>query len=255
MTSVQSGNSSLKVPLNAIDEVLALSETPSEPWSLHLEARVDRSLDEERLDAAVRSALQKHPLGSSALVEDNERLYWLVDPRPMSEAVSACRAHRSCSSNSIRSEALERGRPLISSHRCEPGWSTRRTETTVMLNVNHAVCDGLSALRLMQSIARAYSGEPDPVFSGDALKEWRLERIRHACCRSRSGRRWPGSAITRGADTRRPYRARRRHGTPRLRRPSAGPSRTDSCQSVFRRAAGASVNDILLAALRRAIGR
>jgi NRPS condensation-like uncharacterized protein len=40
----------------------------------------------------------------------------------------------------------------------------------VMLNLNHAAGDGVAALRLLRSTARAYAGQHDPVATGPGLK-------------------------------------------------------------------------------------
>jgi NRPS condensation-like uncharacterized protein len=170
-------NPSLRVPLNFIDEIFALSETPAEPWSVHLEACVGGRLDEEHLGAAIRSALESHPLARARLVEQDERLQWLVDPTPTLETLSTCRAHNQTQLDSTRSEFLSEVVPLVTSPPLRARLVHAGEGDHLILNVNHAVCDGLGALRLIQSIARAYGGVPDSVFEGDGLGEWRLQSI------------------------------------------------------------------------------
>jgi len=48
---------------------------------------------------------------------------------------------------------------------------------TIVLNLHHAAGDGLSALRLLGSIARAYAGEDDPVPAVDPLEVRDIARI------------------------------------------------------------------------------
>ena len=83
-------------PLNVLDELYLHLNREEEPWSVHLEVRVEGRIDAARLRTAVGEAALAH--------------------------------------------------------------------------LHHAAGDGLSALRLMGSIARAYAGEEDPVATVDALE-------------------------------------------------------------------------------------
>jgi NRPS condensation-like uncharacterized protein len=126
----------------------------------------------------------------------------------------------------------------------------------VVLSVNHAASDGIGALRLLQSIARAYDGAPDPVYTGDALEEWRLNRIAThepvdpiQASLAGVGRCLDGILpATRAACE--GGLARAGYGV-QLRDVALAPIGI----SQFRRDAGATVNDVLLAVLHRAIGR
>lgn len=243
-----------RIPLNVIDEVLALSETPAEPWSVHVEARVAGRLDEARLRAAVRSALQRHPIARARLVERGARLYWLVDPDPAREALSACEAHDRRALDAVRAAFLTGVVPLDAA----PPLRLRLVRTAggdhLLLSIHHAASDGIGALRLLQSIARAYAGAADAVFAGDALAERRLEGLAPP---GGGGAVWsaldgigrclealaPASRVARdGATDRAGYGVQ-------VRALALAPIE----QGAIRRAVDATVNDVLLAALHRAV--
>jgi NRPS condensation-like uncharacterized protein len=247
---------SLRVPLSFIDELFALSETPAEPWSVHLEARVGGRLDEEHLGAAIRTALERHPLARARLVEEDERLEWLVERTPTLETLSICRAHNQTQLDSTRSEFLSEVVPLLASPPLRVRLVRAREGDHLILNINHAVCDGLGALRLIQSIGRAYGSASDPVFEGDELGEWRLRSIAtpadvHPARAALIGLERFREALA-PADRIAPDGGTRRSGYGVQVRAL---ELTPIVQSEIRRAADASVNDILVAALHRAVGQ
>jgi NRPS condensation-like uncharacterized protein len=249
-------NPSLSIPLNFIDEIFALSETAAEPWSVHLEARVGGRLDEEQLGSAIRSALESHPLARARLVEQEERLEWYVDPEPTLEALSTCRAHNQTQLDASRSEFLSEVVPLVTSPPLRARLVRAGEGDHLMLNVNHAVCDGLGALRLIQSIARTYGGLSDPVFEGDRLGEWRLQSIATPADVGPARVALVGlerfrEALT-PADRIAPDGSAKRSGYGVQVRAL---ELTPIVQSEIRRATDASVNDVLVAALHRAVGR
>jgi NRPS condensation-like uncharacterized protein len=246
----------LQVPLNAIDEALAISEVPAEPWSVHLESRVGGQLDPDRLEAAIGAAIEKHPLARAHLVEQRGRLYWAVDPRPSAPALSVRRADDPGQLAGMRSTFLTEIVPLTASPPLRVCLVSTAMGDHVLLSIHHAASDGVGALRLLQSIARAYQGAPDSAYAGDALEEWRLKRI------ASHGHVDPVLAalvgIGRCAEGLIPAaRAAPDGGT---RRPGYGVQlrTTDLApivQSRVRHAVRATVNDVLLAALHRAVGR
>ena len=55
--------------LNVLDELYLHLDRDEEPWSVHVEIRVEGSIDMARLDAAVREAARRHPIARARLRE------------------------------------------------------------------------------------------------------------------------------------------------------------------------------------------
>jgi hypothetical protein len=53
--------------LNELDQLYLHLDRDDEPWSVHLEVRVDGALDEDALRAAVREAADRHPIARARL--------------------------------------------------------------------------------------------------------------------------------------------------------------------------------------------
>jgi NRPS condensation-like uncharacterized protein len=156
-------------PLNVLDELYLHLDREDEPWSVHLEMRVEGRIDDARLGDAVREAALRHPIARARLVESRVtdiRYHWEiadalegVDLETVEGADLPAARERLLS----RTPALERPGPfaLLLAHHPDGD--------SVAINLHHAAGDGLSALRLMGSIARAYAGEEDPLAPVDAL--------------------------------------------------------------------------------------
>lgn len=168
-----SGTVTRTTPLNVLDELYLSLDRDNEPWSVHLEIRVDGRVDRDRLEAAARQAAARHPLARARLAESRPTdlsLRWEIAddlgdiqleeldcPGPGDLA----RARERLLS---RTPALDRPGPfaLLLAHHPEGD--------SVVLNLHHAAGDGLAALRLMGSITRAYGGEHDPAPVVDPLE-------------------------------------------------------------------------------------
>src|SRR2546423_10272736 len=53
--------------LNILDDLYLHLDREDEPWSVHLEIRVEGHVDAERLEAAVREAALRHPIARARL--------------------------------------------------------------------------------------------------------------------------------------------------------------------------------------------
>src|SRR3954447_23214583 len=53
--------------LNLLDELYLHLDREEEPWSVHLEVRVEGRIEAERLTAAVRDAASRHPIARARL--------------------------------------------------------------------------------------------------------------------------------------------------------------------------------------------
>src|ERR1700709_1201495 len=68
-------------PLNILDELYLHLDRDDEPWSVHVEIRVEGRIQKPRLDAAVREAAGHHPIARAQLVTPRatERHYeWAI---------------------------------------------------------------------------------------------------------------------------------------------------------------------------------
>ncbi|MEA2310838.1 MAG: hypothetical protein QOE28_806, partial [Solirubrobacteraceae bacterium] len=159
-------------PLNLLDELYLHLDRDDEPWSVQLEAGVEGRLDPERLGRAIVEAARAHPMARARLrraARTDVRYHWEIadelEAAPLElvacedDAALAAARERSMSTN----PPLDEAPPFATTLAHHPGGDA------IMLNLNHAAGDGMSALRLMASILRAYAGEPDPPAPVDAL--------------------------------------------------------------------------------------
>lgn len=155
----------LGVPFSQVDEAVLLLDTDAAPWSVQLEARVSGSLDEARLREALVEALAQHPMArarrmpaSASVLSDRWEIPDALDLDPLraidcpdDEALAVARAE-------LQSKRV----PLAESPPLRVRLARHPGGDVVMFNVNHAATDGFGALRVLESVARAYAGEPDP---------------------------------------------------------------------------------------------
>jgi len=139
--------------------------------SIQFEVRVPGRLDVDRLAGALRSAIARHPLARARLAPAAVgalRLDWQVPDTADHLGLE------------ITDEPIAAVRSRLYSRAPEPTGSPTFAATLVrddggdhlLLNLNHASFDGMSAVRLMTSIARAYAAEPDPI-GGPPIEEAR----------------------------------------------------------------------------------
>jgi NRPS condensation-like uncharacterized protein len=159
-------------PLTVLDELYLHLSREGEPFSVHMEIRVEGRIDATRLMAAVREAALAHPIARARLADaraTDVRYRWEIADELASVDLQEIDCDLPVDLTHGRERLLSRipdlDRPgpfsLLLAH-------DRRGDVVVM-NLHHGAGDGLSAVRLMASIARAYSGEEDPVPDLDAL--------------------------------------------------------------------------------------
>lgn len=54
-------------PLNVLDELYLHLDREDEPWSVHVETRVDGPIERVALEAAVRAGAARHPVARAQL--------------------------------------------------------------------------------------------------------------------------------------------------------------------------------------------
>jgi NRPS condensation-like uncharacterized protein len=158
--------------LNVLDELYLHLDREEEPWSVHLEIRVEGRIDGARLEAAVREAARRHPIARARLADarpTDVRYQWEIADElgelDLHEVDCADADDLAGARERLlgRTPALDRPGPFAILLAHDPGGDV------IALNLHHAAGDGLAALRLMGSIARAYAGVEDPLPPVDPL--------------------------------------------------------------------------------------
>ena len=158
--------------LNALDELYLHLDREEDPWSVQLELRLEGSIDDVRFENAVREAALRHPMARARLADirgTDVRYRWEIfdDLDDGHVEVVDCGSEADIAQVRERlysaSPRLDRPGPfaIVLAHHPEGD--------AVMLNLHHAAGDGISTVRLMGSILRAYAGEEDPLPGVDPL--------------------------------------------------------------------------------------
>ncbi len=245
-----------KVRLDRLDETCLNVGSADEPWTIHLEVRIDGQFDDERLRAAIRQAMVTHPIARAHLKPVKPatfRYFWLIPDEPGDVPLTI-----------VSGEPVAAVRDRVVSQAPDLTVSTF-TATAVhagggdylLLVLHHAAGDGVAAYRLMTSILRNYSGEPDPVPDFDQVAVRNVRKLVGARgIKDRLQRtRLLGRHVIISA--RRPARVEPQNGTP-----TAG----YGCHPIFftaeetqkivaNRPDGVTVNDLLLGGLAMTVRR
>jgi NRPS condensation-like uncharacterized protein len=246
--------------LNVLDELYLHLDRDTEPWTVHLEIRVEGRIDASRLRTAVQAAAGRHPIARARLANrrpTDVRYQWEIadelDEIELAEVDCTDPADLSGARERLlsRTPSLERHGPfsLLLAH--------DHDGDVIALNLHHAAGDGLAALRLMGSIARGYGGEDDPLPPVDPLA------VRDVGALSAAGSLKERIARGRAALE---YLARGVSAPARLASDSDGDRpgygfeqmkfEPDEVERIIeRRVGGATVNDVLLGGLGLAIRR
>jgi NRPS condensation-like uncharacterized protein len=247
-------------PLNVLDELYLSFDREDEPWTVHVEIRVEGEVDRDRLEAAARAAAARHPLARARLADSrviDRRLVWEIADDlaeldlqevdcPTDDDLAQARAQLL-----NRSPALDRPGPfgLLLAHR--PGGDS------IVLNLHHAAGDGLAALRLMGSIARAYGGADEPPASVDPLAVRDVSSmaaagsVKERLTRGRAALDYLGRGVS--APTR--LKAQGASDGPGYGFATVALEPAEVERIVAWRKNGATVNDVLLGGLARAVNR
>src|SRR5437763_11934115 len=151
--------------LNVLHELYLHLNREDEPWSVQLEIRVERTIDRARLADAVRSAALRHPIARARLAPSrftDVRYDWEIADDLPTVPLTVVESERPEDVERAREELLGRTPPLDAPGPFSLLLAHQPEGDILILNLHHAAGDGLAALRLMGSIARAYGGEDDP---------------------------------------------------------------------------------------------
>jgi len=160
------------VPFNVADEAVHLLESPAEPGSVQVEARVSGHLDDERLRRAVAAAVSAHPLARACRAPfhwSDHQFQWQIDAVADSDPLSVVDCADDPALSEARNALQSVSVPLAGSPSLRVVLAHHPAGDVVMINAHHAATDGFGALRFCRSIARAYSGTADPVPDLDLL--------------------------------------------------------------------------------------
>lgn len=153
--------------LNILDELYMHLDREDEPWSVHIEAQVEESLDPERLVEAVRQAAAHHPIARARLGDSRATdisYEWVIEddladpPVAVADCPDDAALDRAREALMGHSPALDRVGPFEVVLAQRP----KGEGDVLLLNLHHAAGDGMGALRLLASILRAYRDEDDP---------------------------------------------------------------------------------------------
>ena len=154
-------------------------DEPGRPLVVHVEARVDAPVDETRLRDAIGAAVVLHPLARARLqpwTSASKTYDWVVDDALQLDPLRVLDESDDGSLDDVRGELSSRVIPLSESPPFRVLLAHRRDGDSILLAANHTGCDGVGALRLLQSILRAYAGIADPVVAIDPAETHRLAR-------------------------------------------------------------------------------
>ncbi|MGB8227674.1 MAG: hypothetical protein WCE78_01105 [Pseudonocardiaceae bacterium] len=148
----------------ALDEASYHLDSAAEPWTVHLEVRLSGSVVEDRLRRAVRVALGRQPRARARLATGRwGRVEWEITPGSDVDPLDIVGCSDDDALQAARAELQSLTVPLATSPPLRVRLARHPRGDVIMLNVHHAAGDGIAALGLLRSIARAYAGRPDPV--------------------------------------------------------------------------------------------
>jgi NRPS condensation-like uncharacterized protein len=161
-----------RVAFNFVEEIWQLRDPPDETANIHLEVRVSGALEEDRLRDAIRAAVATHPMARARKVASRVLLRparWQIEEPESCDILRSIPCRDESELAAARVDFYDRPISLLRAPALRFLLAPRPGGDSLMLNANHAVTDGVGALRFLRSVARAYSGRPDPVPAVDPL--------------------------------------------------------------------------------------
>jgi NRPS condensation-like uncharacterized protein len=251
-------------PFGLVDELSCYYDTVAEPNNVHLEVLVPGPLDHRALQQAVAGALAAASRASGRLAAGRAfrcRYVWEFPPVPDTDPVSHATWSDEHELATVRARFLASAPPLRTSPPVRLLLASGPGASCVILNAHHAALDGMSSLELLRAIAARYGA-----IAGDAAGARAAAGVPpRPPAQDRAPAAPPASAPPFGAPARAPGRARIRAT---LRYPAAriAPERQRRERRdgyglrllpvpSLPRPSGATVNDVLVAALIATISR
>ncbi|MGI8632685.1 MAG: hypothetical protein ACR2NA_09100 [Solirubrobacterales bacterium] len=163
------------IPFNLVDEVVHLLDTPAEPWSIQLEVHVTGRVDEARLRQALGEALRRHPLAharEASAGPSKVHNYWEIRPVLDVDPLRVGDYTDEAALATARAELYSTAVPISAAPALRVLLARKPDGDALLVNLNHTATDGIGGVRLLLSIARAYTG------TADAVPELNLEASR-----------------------------------------------------------------------------
>lgn len=157
--------SGTRIPFTVVDEAIHGLDSPTEPWSIQVELGLSGHLDETRLRGALVQALDRHPMARARMVPprpDDRHHTWEITPHPDLDPLRVVECRDDAALAAARAELYGLSVPLAESPPLRVRLARHPGGELLMVNVNHVAFDGFGTLRVLQSLARAYDGRPEP---------------------------------------------------------------------------------------------
>jgi NRPS condensation-like uncharacterized protein len=161
-----------RFPMTIAEEMFFIFDPPSAPATVQFEFRVSGAIIETRLRDALASAIATHPLARARIVAPRFLLrppLWEVGDAGETDVLHSMDCSTDREVDSIRDDFYSQPIDLRRSPLLRGLLVHRPGGDSLMLSVHHAMTDGIGALRLVNSVARFYAGQPDPSPAIDAL--------------------------------------------------------------------------------------
>jgi NRPS condensation-like uncharacterized protein len=162
----------MRTPLTYVEEIWQMRDPPDETANIQLELRVSGRLDESRLREAVGAAVAAHPMTRARMAARRwltRPPLWEIGQAAVGEVVQAIGCANESEMDAARDEFYSRGIGLGEAPALRLLLAHRPRGDSLLLNVHHAITDGVGALRFLHSVARSYEGRPDPLSPVDPL--------------------------------------------------------------------------------------
>jgi hypothetical protein len=146
-------------PFSLVDELSCYYDTPAEPNNIHLEVLVPGPVEYRALRQAVAGALAAAPRANGRMAAGHAlrcRYAWEFPPVPDIDPVSRATWSDERELATVRARFLASAPPLRTSPPVRLLLASGPGASCVMLNAHHASLDGISSLELLRDIAGRY---------------------------------------------------------------------------------------------------
>jgi NRPS condensation-like uncharacterized protein len=148
------------------EEAIYHLERQTGPWNIQAEIGFGGELDEDRLRSAIEQTCERHPLARVRMrtwAGEDRSYEWLVPRHLDVDPLSVVDCPDAGALDAARSELYSPSIPLDMSPPFRVALARRPEGDLAMFSVSHIAADGIGALRLLQSVTALYRGDEDPV--------------------------------------------------------------------------------------------